>query len=73
MMMLGQEPGVLVAEIFVCLTLSDTLLIQSTFVARRRTDFHAWRFYYLLSILASTFDLHVLFLWLQIPPQKVYW
>ena len=42
MMMLGQEPGVLVAEIFVCLTLSDTLLIQSTFVARRRTDFFSY-------------------------------
>ena len=42
MMMLGQEPGVLVVEIFVCLTLSDTLLTQTTFVARRRTGFFSY-------------------------------
>ena len=38
-MMLGQETGGLVAQIFVCLTTLDTPLVLPIFVTRKRAGF----------------------------------
>ena len=73
-----REAVVLVAKSFVLLITLRTLLLSSTFDVWRRTGllsyshFHSWTFSYLLSILASAFDLSVLFIQRKFHPKRSY-